>query len=74
MLARKTYDATAIGAAGTMTYGGASQMDGGYERFATHIADLEAMEANGMVRIEYRHHESGTGDRHVDLVRFTRLK
>jgi hypothetical protein len=31
------------------------------------------MEREGKVRIDYRHHESSTGQRHVDLVRITRL-
>lgn len=79
MLAQKTYDATAIGAIGTMTYGGMAAVgqvdDGaGYERFAAFVRDLEAMEVQGLVRIESKHRESTTGNRYVDLVRFTRLK
>ena len=79
MLAQKTYDATAIGAIGTMTYGGmvaVGQVDdgAGFERFAKFADDLEAMERQGLVRIESRHFESQTGKRHVDMVRFTRLK
>lgn len=79
MLAQKTYDATAVGAIGTMTYGGMIAVgraadDSGYERFASFVADLEVMEAKGLVRIESRHHESQTGQRHIDQVRFTRLK
>lgn len=79
MLAQKTYDATAIGAIGTMTYGGmvaVGQVDdgAGYERFAAFVRDLEAMEGQGLVRIESKHRESTTGNRYVDLVRFTRLK
>jgi len=46
----------------------------GYERFATFVGDLEAMERQGLVRIESKHVESGTGKRDVDMVRFTRLK
>jgi hypothetical protein len=79
MLAQKTYNATAIGAIGTMTYGGmvaVGQVDdrAGYERFDAFVGDLEAMERQGLVRIESKHLESGTGKRHVDMVRFTRLK
>lgn len=79
MLAQKTYNVTAIGAIGTMTYGGmvaVGQVDdgSGYERFATQVGDLEAMEHQGLVRIESRHFESQTGKRHVDMVKFTRLK
>lgn len=79
MLAQKTYDATAVGAVGTMTHGGMIAVgqaadDAGYERFASFVADLEAMENQGLVRIESRNHESQTGQNHIDQVRFTRLK
>lgn len=78
MLATKAYEETAIGAIGTMTFGGlisvgVSADDSGYERFATEVAALEEMERDGRVQIESRHHESSTGARHVDMVRFTRL-
>lgn len=79
MLAKKTYDATPVGAIGTMTYGGmvaVGQVAGatGYERFASFVADLKSMEVQGLVRIESLHHESQTGKRNIDMVKFTRLK
>lgn len=81
MIAQKLYSNTAIGAVGTMTYGGVVSVgagvpdqESGYQRFATQIAELETMEINGLVRIDFRHHESSTGKRNIDLVRFTRLK
>ena len=79
LLAQKTYNETVIGGVGTMTYGGMVSVglvdDGsGYESFAAFVRDLEAMERQGLVRIESKHLESQTGKRHVDMVRFTRLK
>lgn len=78
MLAKKTFDATAIGGIGTMTMSslvsvGVGADESGYERFAAEVAQLEAMEQQGKVRVEFRHQESSTGKRYVDLVRFTRL-
>lgn len=78
MLAKKTFDATSIGSMGTMTMSslvsvGASADESGYERFAAEVAVLEEMEQQGKLRIDYRHQESSTGKRYVDLVRFTRL-
>lgn len=79
MLAKKTYDATAVGSVGTMTLAGlvsvgSSPDESGYERFAAEVASLEALEREGKVRIDNMHQESGTGRRHVDIVRFTRIK
>lgn len=63
-----------------MTYGSIISVGGindpikGYESFADEVAILEDMEAQGLVDITYRHNESSTGKKHLDLVRFTRLK
>lgn len=79
MLAKTTYEATAVGGVGTMTLTGlvsvgSSPDESGYERFAAEVASLEALERDGKVRIDDRHRESATGHRHLDMVRFTRLK
>ena len=74
MTARDAYESTAVGAVGTMTYRGSTSDDSEYERFALLVAELESMESEGLVRIESKHRESQTGMRHVDVVRFTRLK
>ncbi len=74
MLVKKIYEETAVGAVGTLTYGGVSNDAEEYEAFADHVADLESMEGAGLVQIIYRHRESTTGSRFVDLVQFTRLR
>lgn len=79
MIANKVYESTAIGKVGTMTYGGqvsvgAQDNESGYQRFAAQVAELEMMESKGLLSIDERHHESSTGNRNIDLVRFTRLK
>lgn len=78
MLAKRTFEATPIGGLGTMSTSsllsiGAGVDESGYERFAAEVAVLEAMEQDGLVRIEFRHRETSTGNRYIDLVRFTRL-
>lgn len=78
MLATKIYEATSIGAVGSMTMSGLVSVgvkadESGYERFAVEVAELEALEAEGKVRIDSRHRESATGRHYVDMVRFTRL-
>ena len=80
MLAEKTYQATSVGATGTMTYGGLVAVGlgpdpiAGYEAFAVELAKMEGMENQGLVTITYRHRESQTGKKYVDVFRFTRLK
>lgn len=79
MLAKTTYDATAVGGVGTMTLAGLVSVgsgpdESGYERFAAEVTSLEALEREGKVRIDDRHRESTTGHRHIDMVRFIRLK
>lgn len=81
MSAQTEYSKTPIGGSGTMTYGGkenvgigAKDKEIGLQEFSVQIAELEMMELNGLVRIDFRHPEAGTGKRYIDLVRFTRFK
>ena len=80
MLAEQIYNATAVGAAGTMTHGGLITVGvgpdpiAGYEAFASEVEKMEGMEDQGFVTITYRHYESQTGKKYVDVLRFTRLK
>jgi hypothetical protein len=83
VIAQKTYAATAIGGSGTMTFArgavtgpGASAvpLSEQYLRFAGEVTGLEAMEAQGLLKIDFVHRESTTGSRYVDIVRFTRIK
>lgn len=81
MIAQKVYNSTAIGGMGTLTAtsevsvgAGSPDAESGYQRFAAQVAELETMELNGLLRIDLRHPENGTGKRYIDLVRFTRLK
>ena len=74
MLVKKLYDSTAIGAIGTLTYGGVTNDQIQYEAFAEQVADLESLDAQGLVKITHWHHESTTGNRYVDLVQFKRLQ
>lgn len=80
MLAEHSYKVTAVGATGTMTYGGGLSVGvapdpiAGYEAFAEEVAKMEGMEDRGFVTITYRHRESQTGKKYVDVLRFTRLK
>lgn len=72
--AKKTYLATAVGDVGTMTYGGPTNGLAEYERFANEVGVLEGMEDQRVIEITFRHRESQTGYRFVDIVRFKRLK
>ncbi len=81
MIVQKIYSSTPIGAGGVLNSSalvsvgaGAPDKESAYQRFAAQVAELEVMEREGLLRIDERHRESGTGQRHVDLVRFTRLK
>lgn len=73
-IASMLYKDTAVGASAWLIYGGASTDPGAREQFAGQIRELEAMEREGLVRITLRKEESQTGSRHVDRVRFDRLK
>lgn len=70
MSAQETYEKTAVDATGTMRHDGSSSIDA----FSREVERLRAMEAQGLVRIEFVHNEQQTGARHADLVRFVRLK
>ncbi len=80
MLAQLTYKKTAVEAQGTMAHGGLTTVGtppdpiAGYEAFADEVAKVGAMEAQSLVAITYRHQESQTGKKYVDVLRFTRLK
>ncbi|AOZ04335.1 hypothetical protein BKK81_33735 (plasmid) [Cupriavidus sp. USMAHM13] len=53
--------------------GGESAPHAHLERFAALVADLEALEQQGKVKIILRHRENQTGQQFVDLLRFQRL-
>lgn len=72
--AKNAYLATPVGDVGTIAYGGSTNGLAEYERFANEVAVLEGMEDQRVIEITFRHHESQTGHRFVDIVKFTRLK
>jgi hypothetical protein len=38
------------------------------------VAEFDALEVRGLISVTLRHRESHTGNRYVDVLRFTRLK
>ena len=69
--ARDKYEETAVGETGFL---GATILDLDVEEFATVVAEFEKLKASGLIKITYVHHEDGSGMRHIDLVKFVRLR
>lgn len=77
--ARKLYETAPIGS--VITFNVASLVAAGsqigedaYAKFSAEIDVLTTLVDQGLVEIMFRHHESSTGKRHIDLVKFRRLK
>lgn len=71
MDARKAYESAAVGETKLVTCKG-----GGHDalaRFQNEVAYLDNLEAEGRIRIGERLHESTSGHRYMDRVRFIKL-
>jgi hypothetical protein len=73
MLAQDTYEATAPGHTGTIRFSGKTDDVEAWEDFAVEVRVIEHMVRQGLLTVSFRHVESQTGRRHVDMVTFTRL-
>jgi hypothetical protein len=71
-IAKNICDKVKVGANGTCTAGTAGVS--GLEAFQAVVDEFEALEAAGIVAIIERHRESQSGHRHIDQVRFRRLR
>jgi hypothetical protein len=71
-LAMSAYEATPIKAVGVMKPD--SDLGETIEGFQAVILEAERMANSGLISITLVHHESTSGHRLIDLIRFTRLK
>lgn len=73
MLAQDTCDATAPGDTATIRFDGSTDDLEAWEDFAVQVRVIDHMVRQGLLTIGFRHVETQTGRRYVDMVTFTRL-
>ncbi len=66
------YEKLAIGAESACVAGASGVPD--LEAFQIVVAEFDALESEGLLKIIERHKESQSGQRHVDLVRYRRIR
>jgi hypothetical protein len=71
-IAREMCEKVQVGAVGTCTSGVSGVP--GLDAFQAVVTEFQALEAGGLIEIIDLHRESHTGYRHVDLVRFRRMR
>ena len=69
-IARKNYEKTAVGSVGGATV---SSIRFELDAFQTVVAEFDDLENAGMIEFVEKHHETQSGHRYVDAVKFKRL-
>ncbi len=70
-IAKKVVEKTVIGETGTI--GPDSHSEEHLERFHDVVKQFDSLEKQGQLKISYKHKESSTGNKYVDLIKFVRL-
>jgi hypothetical protein len=74
MNGEKIYNSLTVGELGSLSYQGRTDDAANWLRFAAKVEQLEQMEIAGLIRITRRHREGQTGNEHIDMVLFRRLR
>jgi hypothetical protein len=73
MNGRQLYKQLKQGEKSSLTFQGSTDDHAAWARFAEKVGELDAMEAEGLIKITNRHREAQSGRSYIDMVLFMRM-